>query len=113
LVKDIGRRRRARAFARSLAQVRRALPATTQAIYIQLIGNTGDDYRRRSEYLVKAVHPKARLPIQRKRNSQGRIYAKRCGTSEDIGLAARIRADEAARGLISPNTGEPYSGVLT
>jgi len=75
-----------------------------EAIYIQMIGSTGDDYRRRTEYLVKAAHPKARLPIQRKRNSQGRIYSKRCGTSEDIGLAARIRADEAARETSSPQT---------
>jgi hypothetical protein len=61
------------------------------AIYIQLIGGSGDDHRRRAEYLVKGTHLKARLPIQRKRNYQGRIFGKRCGTSEDIGLTARLR----------------------
>lgn len=62
-----------------------------EAIYIQLIGSTGEDHRRRCEYLVKGAHLKARLKIQRKRNYQGRIFGKRCGTSEDIGLAARLR----------------------
>lgn len=66
------------------------------AVYVQLIGSTGEDHRRRSEYLVKGAHPRARLPIKRKRISQGRIIGKRCGTSEDIGLAARTRAAAAA-----------------
>jgi hypothetical protein len=67
------------------------------AIYIQLIGSTGEDHRRRAEYLVKGAHLKARLKITRRRNYQGRIFGKRCGTSEDIGLAARLRhvANEA------------------
>lgn len=66
----------------------------SDAIYVQLIGSTGEDHRRRSEYLLKGAHIRARLPIKRKRISQGRILGKRCGTSEDIGLAARTRAAE-------------------
>jgi hypothetical protein len=62
-----------------------------EAIYVQLIGFTAEDHRRRSEYLLKGAHTKARLKIKRKRIAQGRIYGKRCGTSEDIGLAARLR----------------------
>ena len=64
------------------------------AIWIELIGITLDDSRRRSEYLVKGAHQKARLQIRRKRIAQGRIYGKRCGTSEDIGAAARLRWQE-------------------
>lgn len=67
-----------------------------EAIYIQLIGFTAEDHRRRSEYLLKGAHTKARLKIRRKRISQGRIYGKRCGTSADIGLAARLRWQEQA-----------------
>lgn len=65
-----------------------------EAIYIQLIGFTAEDRRRRSEYLLKGAHTKARLEIKRKRIPQGRIYGKRCGTSEDIGYAARLRWTE-------------------
>jgi hypothetical protein len=42
--------------------------------------------------LARAAFPRARLPIKRKRNSQGRIVRKRCGTSADISPAARRRA---------------------
>lgn len=71
------------------------------AIYIQTIGSTGGDHRRRTEYLLKGAHPKAKLAIQRKRIPQGRILLKRCGTSEDIGLAARIKAAEAAANMVA------------
>jgi hypothetical protein len=73
----------------------------SDAIYIQAIGSTGADHRRRSEYLLKGAHMRARLPITRKRVSQGRILGKRCGTSEDIGLAARVRADESVTRRLS------------
>ena len=68
----------------------------SDAIYVQTIGSTGEDHKRRTEYLLKGAHPRARLPIKRRRNSQGRILRKRCGTSEDIGLAARLGAAECA-----------------
>jgi hypothetical protein len=71
------------------------------AIFIQLIGGTGEDYRRRRDYLLKGAHPRARLPITRKRISQGRIHRKRCGMSEDIAPAARLRAAERAREKIA------------
>jgi hypothetical protein len=71
------------------------------AIFIQSIGSTGEDYRRRKEYLLKGAHPRARLPITRKRVSQGRILRKRCGMSEDIAPAARLRAAERARAKIA------------
>jgi hypothetical protein len=64
------------------------------AIFVQLIGSTGEDHRRRAEYLVKGAHPKARLRIKKRRIYQGRVFGKRCGTSEDIGPAARLRAAE-------------------
>ena len=73
----------------------------SDAIYVQAIGSTGEDHRRRSEYLLKGAHVRARLPIKRKRIPQGRILGKRCGTSEDIGLAARLRATEGAGRKIS------------
>ena len=66
------------------------------AIYVQLIGSKGEDYRRRTEYLVKGAHPKARLNIKKKRIPQGRVFGKRVGTSEDIGLSARLAGAEAA-----------------
>jgi hypothetical protein len=81
---------RARLLRRILAAARPGV------IYIQLIGSTGEDHRRRTEYLLKGTHPRARLPIKKKRISQGRIHGKRCGTSEDIGLAARLKAAEIA-----------------
>jgi hypothetical protein len=62
-----------------------------EAIWIELIGLTAEDSGRRSEYLIKGAHPKARLRMKRKRIYQGRVKGKRCGTSEDIGLAARLR----------------------
>jgi hypothetical protein len=62
-----------------------------EAIWIQLIGLTLEDSRRRSEYLVKGAHPRARLQMNRKRIPQGRIHGKRSGTSEDIGSLARLR----------------------
>jgi hypothetical protein len=65
----------------------------------RLIGLTNEDRMRRSEYLVKGAHPKARLKIKKKRVYQGRIYGKRCGTSEDIGSAARLRWAEAQGGI--------------
>jgi hypothetical protein len=71
------------------------------AIYIQPIGSTGEDHRRRTEYLLKGAHPKARIPMKRKRISQGRILRKRCGTSEDIGLGARLKAAEQASSAIA------------
>ncbi len=64
------------------------------AIFIQLIGLTEKDHVQRTEYLIKGAHPKARLNIKKRRSPQGRVHGKRCGTSEDIGLAARIRAAE-------------------
>jgi hypothetical protein len=67
------------------------------AIFVQLIGSTGEDHRRRSEYLVKGAHAKARLKIKRRRVYQGRVFGKRCGTSEDIGLGARLRAAQMVR----------------
>ena len=67
------------------------VPSEKDAIWFQLIGFTSVDRQRRAEYLVKGAHPKARLPITRKRISQGRVFGKRCGTSEDIGHAARLR----------------------
>jgi hypothetical protein len=86
---------RPRQLATELAALITALTAAAWtergAIYIQLIGGSGDDHRRRAEYLVKGTHLKARLPIQRKRSYQGRIFGKRCGASEDIGLTARLR----------------------
>jgi hypothetical protein len=75
------------------------VPNDPDAIYIQLIGGTGEDHRRRAEYLLKGAHPKARLAIKRKRNYQGRIFGKRCGTSEDIGVAARERHAESQAAL--------------
>jgi len=66
-----------------------------------VIGSTGEDHRRRTEYLLKGAHPRARLPIKRKRTSQGRILGKRCGTSEDIGFAARLRVAEQADASIA------------
>jgi hypothetical protein len=73
----------------------------SDAIYIQMIGSTGEDHRRRTEYLLKGAHPRARLPITRKRISQGRILRKRCGTSADIGFSARLRAAEQAAASIA------------
>jgi hypothetical protein len=70
-----------------------------EAIYVQLIGFTAEDRRRRSEYLLKGAHTKARLEIKRKRIPQGRIHGKRCGTSEDIGLSARLRWHGQQAGL--------------
>ena len=66
------------------------------AIYVQLIGSKGEHYRRRTEYLVKGAHPKARLNIKKKRIPQGRDFGKRVGTSEYIGLLARLAGAEAA-----------------
>jgi hypothetical protein len=75
----------------------RCVAYDAEAIFIQLMGSTGEDYRRRTEYLVKGAHLKARLKIKKRRIYQGRIFGKRCGTSEDIGLAARLRAADRAR----------------
>jgi hypothetical protein len=69
------------------------------AIWFELIGFTREDRRRRTEYLVKGAHAKARLNIKRKRIPQGRVHAKRCGTSEDIGRAARLRWNEMQQNL--------------
>jgi hypothetical protein len=66
----------------------------SEAIWINLIGFTHEDRQRRSEYLLKGAHPKAHLKIKKKRIAQGRIYGKRCGTSEDIGSLARFRWEE-------------------
>jgi hypothetical protein len=71
------------------------------AIFIQLIGSTGRDYTQRTEYLVKGAHPKARLRIKKRRSYQGRIFGKRCGTSEDIGLAIRTRAAEKVHAAVA------------
>lgn len=74
-------------------------PIEKDAVHFELIGFTRDDRRRRAEYLVKGAHAKARLPIKRKRIAQGRIYGKRCGTSEDIGRLARLRWHEQQQSL--------------
>lgn len=70
-----------------------------EAIWIEMIGATSEDRRRRSEYLLKGAHPKARLRMKRKRIPQGRINGKRCGTSEDIGSLARVRWAEQQKDL--------------
>lgn len=75
----------------------------SDAIYIQTIGSTGEDHRRRTEYLLKGAHPRARLSIERKRISQGRILRKRCGTSKDIGLASRLKEAEVAARKVATN----------
>lgn len=64
------------------------------AIWIQPVGSSGTYYEKRREYYLKGAHPRARLPIKRKRISQGRVLRKRSGTSEDIGPAARFLAAE-------------------
>jgi hypothetical protein len=63
-----------------------------EAIWVQSVGTSGTYYERRREYYLKGAHPRARLPIKRKRVSQGRVLRKRCGTSEDIAPAGRLRA---------------------
>jgi hypothetical protein len=66
------------------------------AIWITAVGTSGTYYEKRREYYLKGAHPRARLPIKRKRISQGRVLRKRCGTSEDIAPAARRSAAEIA-----------------
>ena len=46
-------------------------------------------------------------PITRKRVSQGRVLRKRCGMSEDIAPAARLRAAEKARAKIAAIPSQP------
>lgn len=72
-----------------------------EAIWIELIGLTSEDSRRRSEYLLKGAHPKARLKMNRKRISQGRVKGKRCGTSEDIGKQARLEWTSARETILN------------
>jgi hypothetical protein len=71
------------------------------AIWVQAVGTSGTYYERRREYYLKGAHPRARLPIKRKRNSQGRVLRKRCGTSEDIAPAARLCAHSAKAAKIA------------
>jgi hypothetical protein len=70
------------------------VPVEADAVHFELVGFTRADRRRRAEYLVKGAHQKARLAIKRKRIAQGRVFAKRSGTSEDIGRRARMRWQE-------------------
>jgi hypothetical protein len=72
------------------------------AIWIDIIKPTSKDSRRRSEYLVKGVDPRARLEMNCRRIPQGRIHGKRCGTSEDIGRRSRARWAEQQNGLARP-----------
>jgi hypothetical protein len=88
-----------RLFAAFVKNAHRFLPkgciaCDAEAIWIQSVGTSGTYYERRREYYLKGAHPRARLPIKRRRISQGRVLRKRCGTSEDIAPAARRRADE-------------------
>jgi hypothetical protein len=71
------------------------------AIFITPVGTSGTYYERRREYYLKGVHPRARLPIKRKRNAQGRVLRKRCGFSEDIGPTARERTEATSRAVVA------------
>jgi hypothetical protein len=68
-----------------------ARPLDCDAVYVQPIMPTDQDRRNRHEYLLKGTHPKARVKMKRRRIPQGRVIGKRCGFTEDIGPAARLR----------------------
>jgi hypothetical protein len=94
-----------RLFAAFVENARRFLPkgciaCDADAIWIQAVGSSGTYYENRREYYLKGAHPRARLPIKRKRVSQGRVLRKRCGTSEDLGPAARNRGAQNRDNLV-------------